>query len=349
LVHAEPIGDVEKDLQAQMGQGEHVSYRSVSGITGESTEVSGSLFVPKGNPPQGGWPVVSLGHGFTGINTECALSGKADFMGYYGAIAGFLAAGYAVAMTDYQGLGGPGLHPFLEPRTAGFNVIDAVRALRTQFPGVSARWVAFGNSQGGQATWAANEINHWYGDGLDLLGSVALAPAANVSAVAQLSYAEKLTPSQLAVMPAIIVGAQRSYPDVPITGLLHGDGASHSELLAGCGHDADVARSKLTAADVKPASANDAAALTQSLRKMALPMEPASAPMEVLTGGADELILPNWVSQSVERACKLGDTIRYRILDGVGHDEIGPDDKTIAWVADRFAGKPAEGNCTGAS
>jgi hypothetical protein len=34
----------------------------------------------------------------------------------------------AVAATDYQGLGAPGVHPYLDAKTAGFNVIDSVRA-----------------------------------------------------------------------------------------------------------------------------------------------------------------------------------------------------------------------------
>ena len=50
-----------------------------------------------------------------------------------------------------------GLHPYLDSRTAGLNIIDSVRALRAAFSDVSARWVALGGSQGGGAVWSADE------------------------------------------------------------------------------------------------------------------------------------------------------------------------------------------------
>ena len=65
--------------------------------------------------------------------------------------------------------------------TAAFNTIDAVRAMRDISATVSARWMAVGYSQGGQAVWAANELNSYYGNDLQLQGSVALAPAANLT------------------------------------------------------------------------------------------------------------------------------------------------------------------------
>jgi len=83
--------------------------------------------------------------------------------------------GYAIALTDYQGL-----HPYLEPRTAAFNVIDAVRALRSIFPDASWKWLAYGGSQGGQAAWAADKQNAFYGEQLLIVGAVALAAAANM-------------------------------------------------------------------------------------------------------------------------------------------------------------------------
>ena len=40
----------------------------------------------------------------------------------------FLDAGYVVAATDYEGLGTPGLHPFLVGESEGRSVLDAARA-----------------------------------------------------------------------------------------------------------------------------------------------------------------------------------------------------------------------------
>ena len=48
-------------------------------------------------------------------------------------VLGFVKSGYAVALPDYQGLGEDGVHPYTDAKTAGLNMIDAVRALRHTF------------------------------------------------------------------------------------------------------------------------------------------------------------------------------------------------------------------------
>ncbi|MGB6180839.1 MAG: hypothetical protein WBF79_06325, partial [Rhodococcus sp. (in: high G+C Gram-positive bacteria)] len=47
-----------------------VRYRSTSGADGSPTEVSGIVLVPRGDPPPGGWPVVSIGHATTGTDSR---------------------------------------------------------------------------------------------------------------------------------------------------------------------------------------------------------------------------------------------------------------------------------------
>ena len=140
-------------------------YRSVSADQRGSD--SGTFFIPKGQPPRGGWPVISFAHGTTGLTTHCGPSAYPDLEGYASSVTSFVDQGFAVAFTDYQGLGHAGIHPYLEPRTPAFNVIDAVRALRAQFPDYSTTWMALGGSQGGQASWAAAEHADDYGAGLD--------------------------------------------------------------------------------------------------------------------------------------------------------------------------------------
>ena len=181
-MHREPYDDAPlEDRDAVLGQAWRAVYTSVSGVDGGRREVSGAFFVPRGAPPENGWPVISLAHGTTGIGNDCGPSRQPDLMGYAPMVQWLLADKYAVALTDYEGLGESGSHPYLEPRTAAFNTIDAVRAMRAISPLVSARWMAVGYSQGGQAVWAADELNAYYGNDLQLQGSVALAPAANVT------------------------------------------------------------------------------------------------------------------------------------------------------------------------
>jgi hypothetical protein len=48
-------------------------YRSI-GVRGRPVAVSGTLTVPAGRPPRGGWPIVSYAHGTSGIADACAPS-----------------------------------------------------------------------------------------------------------------------------------------------------------------------------------------------------------------------------------------------------------------------------------
>ena len=41
---------------------------------GAKTAVSGTVSVPRGKPPKGGWPVISWAHGTTGVADTCAPS-----------------------------------------------------------------------------------------------------------------------------------------------------------------------------------------------------------------------------------------------------------------------------------
>ena len=105
-------------------------YRSTA-TNGAAIAVSGTVAIPKGTPPKGGWPVISWAHGTTGIADACAPSRRDAFGGYDHALLNrWLKAGYAVVRTDYEGLGTPGDHPYLIGVSEGRSVLDMVRAAR---------------------------------------------------------------------------------------------------------------------------------------------------------------------------------------------------------------------------
>ena len=70
--------------------------------------MSGTVAIPKGKAPKGGWPVVSWAHGTIGAADACAPS-KIAMPGAYDQklLNRWLKAGYAVVRTDYEGLGTP--------------------------------------------------------------------------------------------------------------------------------------------------------------------------------------------------------------------------------------------------
>ncbi|MGV0802781.1 lipase, partial [Mycolicibacterium elephantis] len=58
LSEATSLPTIDRRLRALASTAARIQYTSTSGITGGLTEVSGSVFAPKGQPPEGGWPIV---------------------------------------------------------------------------------------------------------------------------------------------------------------------------------------------------------------------------------------------------------------------------------------------------
>jgi alpha-beta hydrolase superfamily lysophospholipase len=330
-------------------------YRSISGITGAPTEVSGAVFTPPGNPPDGGWPVIGYGHGTVGVTSECGPTGDPRLFGDIKAVAIQLTLGYAVVFTDYAGLGKTSQtaplkqsHAYLEPKSAAFNLIDAVRAARVVVPQLSSRWVALGASQGGAAAWAAAEYDAGYGQGTDLLGAAAIVPTLDLSGLVQRAQDAKLTVEQLYLYPYIVTGLAAVDPAVHPDDYLHGTLRDNQNLLLSCGSDAAQRKEQLatalSAADATPSSASAADRLRRRLAAYALPQQPTKIPILAVYGGADDTVAPEWTEVAMGRACALGDTVLRARIEGQGHT-LDPGALLGQWVADRFAGVQAKGNC----
>jgi pimeloyl-ACP methyl ester carboxylesterase len=170
------------------GRSTRVLYRSVS-VAGRPIVVSGMVTVPRGTPPRGGWPLISYAHGTSGTADRCAPSrGPRDWGGLWvqnWLLHRYVLAGYAIAQTDYEGLGTAGVHPYLVGRSEGRSVIDMALAARAVDPAIGRRWVSMGHSQGGHAAlWAASLGPAW-APRLRLVGAVALAPATQVETIAE--------------------------------------------------------------------------------------------------------------------------------------------------------------------
>ena len=135
-----------------------MTYRSRSGIDDDNTHVIGSVFVPKGDPPEGGYPVVALAPETIGTAADCAASLSPNLLGSSADVAALLKAGYVVFVPDYQGLGKPSdgktvYHPVFGSRpqpvvrhhlTVGGG--ENMASLRPRYPGA-----ALGSFEGGQA------------------------------------------------------------------------------------------------------------------------------------------------------------------------------------------------------
>ncbi|OBF44817.1 hypothetical protein A5719_05430 [Mycolicibacterium peregrinum] len=333
------------ELVDAAGEVKRAVYRSTSGVTGRPVNVGGIFAVPRGAPPDGGWPLVSVGHATTGLDHGCGPSLRPDLMGYTSTLVGLLGTGFAVAMSDYEGLDDEGTHAYLEPYSAAYNLIDATRAATRLFSDVSSRWAAMGGSQGGQSAWAANEMDETYGDGLTMVGAMALAPAVNVVEMAELAYRGELTAEQQGVWPLVVVGVQRAGLLPSTAPYLRGAADPTQPGFLGCAEQDTWLRSGLDADAMRPDSVEATEAMERALQLMAMPQRSLGVPMAVINGTQDQVVLPSWVDYSVKLSCGLGGDIQHVELSQADHDQGYPDEDILNWLVARFAGEPTESNC----
>jgi len=80
----------------------------------------------------------------------------------------------------------------------------------------------------------------------------------------------------------------------------------------------------------------------------ALGVKPIWGPLLVLAGEADATVPIGDVRAIVAAACKSGGTVSFRSYPSLDHDptmeQSVPDQ--LAWIKDRFAGKPAGQTCS---
>ncbi len=184
LLRAEPMDAYLIPGVRLRARAQRILYRS-TGAVGEPTAVSGTLLLPEGRRRRGATPLVSFAVGTHGIGDHAApsrllASGReweASLMGHV------LARGFAVVVTDYQGLGTPGDHAYMVGRALGNNVLDALRAAINAAPEELTRDAPcgiVGYSEGGAAAGWAAQLHPRYAPELALVGVAAGAAAADM-------------------------------------------------------------------------------------------------------------------------------------------------------------------------
>jgi alpha-beta hydrolase superfamily lysophospholipase len=309
-----------------------VLYTSIT-PQGKRVAVSGSVSVPKGRPPEGGWPVISYAHGTTGTADVCAPSRNrkgdpaAGYISYIDPeLNDWLKAGYAVVRSDFQGLGTPGPHAYLIGKAEGRGVLDIVRAARTLDPGIGKRFLISGHSQGGHAAlFAAGEAKSYVPD-LALRGTVAYAPASHLKEQAELLPA-LTAPSGLTALAALIVqGATTAStaaapidPDLLLSDQVLGYYPLVNQLclsqLSTPNRLAGIAPSTM----IRPMA--DTAALFSLLEKQNPAVE-TKAPVLIAQGDADTTVFKLFTDPLVSELSNLGDKVTYKVYPGVDHGGV---------------------------
>ncbi|WP_228484511.1 lipase family protein [Microbacterium cremeum] len=295
---------------------------------GQPAVASALVIVPDERPP-GARPVIAWNHGTTGVARGCAPSLR-DASATRWAIPALdeaIERGWIVVASDYSGQGAPGVFPYLIGRGEARSSLDAILAAQ-EVDGfsLSARTVVWGHSQGGHAALWMSQIAEDYAPELNILGTAALAPAAD-----PLALAEELTAGDASALLSILISwvlvpYADTYDDVDLSRYIAPGGeAIVREMTQRCPTEPGVIVSVATAlgvAEDRPLYVGDltAGALGRRLADN-VPSGPWEHPLLIAWGDEDEVIPPHLQQEYVDRLCAQGERVRF--LQYRGYDHLG--------------------------
>jgi pimeloyl-ACP methyl ester carboxylesterase len=349
VVSSEPM-TLANNLDA-VATGKRITYTSTD-PSGTSIVVSGAVLSPRPHiaqsHPQNASRVVAWAHGTMGLADQCAPS-RTDhldlpgFDDYSATVASYVSQGWTVTATDYPGLGTPGLHPYVVGDSQGRSVVDSVRAARKLDPGLSDKWVVSGHSQGGQAALFASELAGTYGKGLQLRGTVALAPASNLDLVVQ----------------GLVGTPLQGYLVMAIYGLSAVDASVHPEevlaqpaldrisaLETGCFAEIHAAFADLTADELLVGGQ-----LSDGLVAKFAESNPGRAagnsPVLLVQGVNDDTIPVDLTQYLHSQLCAFDQEVQLTEYPGVGHVDVlaASQNDVIDYFTARLARESAPSNC----
>jgi len=335
---------------ADAGENLLVLYHSQT-LAGQDTAVSGTVSIPRGQPPPGGWPVLSWAHGTTGVADICAPS--RDAPGHpchvYTQLADamldlWVKRGWAVVKTDYEGLGTPGPHPYLAGASAARGTIDIVTAARHLHPGIGRRWAVMGHNQGGHAALFTASLAPARAPDLDLTGAVAIAPASGTHDIIARLQNCRAPAAGLGFLALTLIGAAAADRALRLDQMLTRRALRLLAIAQTVGIDdllgpglwpssvpADLFR---PGADLGPLlavlAANDPAALR--LRTPAL----------IVQGSNDPITDPGRTDRITRSLSANGAALDYHMYPGTGHFDViaAAHTQNAQWIDARLAGMP---------
>ena len=322
-----------------------VLYRSLD-PKGKPIAVSGTIDLPKGKAPKGGFKSISWAHGTTGAADICAPSRNAagnpadGYISYATAsYDAWVKAGYAVLRTDYEGLGTPGPHPYLIGASEGRGVVEIMLAAHQLYPKLSKDYLIGGHSQGGQASLFAASLAPKLAPKLNLKGVFSYAPASHLweqgQAIGSLGAGYEGL-SGVAIM--ILYSAAREAGVNPSTLLT-------PEISAKLGLIEEVCSAQLAAAlgTVQPKDLLKPGVTTASVDAALKAMNPnvkIKVPVLILQGLDDSTVFPAFTQALVNELKTSGGKVTYNTFAGLSHSGVVTDaavkNAVLAWIKARL-------------
>lgn len=345
LIAAEPVVNAPAGMQAW-----RIRYWTSDG-SGRPREVTGMVVAPGEAIPARPRAVIAWTHGTWGISSRCAPSLSANFWDVTPALDA-VARGNVVVAPDYPGLGSGGMHPFLVGLDTARSVIDGVRAAR-QIAGAAAgaRYVVWGESQGGHAALWTAQSSRSYAPDLELVGAAAAAPPTNLIENLRRSPNRAVR----TFFTAYIGRSWSSHYGAPlgtfggpqtrqiITRLADNNCIElHSKPKLGTILGIMTLQGRLKTVDL--GRVQPWAGLAQ---RNSPTIGRIGVPLLIAQNAKDDLVAPAVTAAHVRGLCRSGNRVRRIAIKGEGHATSAKDSAatTLAWIADRFAGRPAPNDC----
>lgn len=319
--------------------------------TGEPVASGAMVFLPTSPAPNGGRPVVAWAHGTVGMGNSCAPSRSTNPLSDTNNwLEPMLARGWVVVATDYAGLGTPGDELYLVAEAEARDVVNSVRAVRN-LPQADAgsRYAVWGHSQGGHSSLWTGHLGERLAPELSLVGVAAAAPAAELVEIMGAQWSGLVG---WAIGPEVMV----SWPVMddalnPPAIMTPGGAAAYERLAQECTSSKVLALKLVARAYEGKQFFNENPITSPAWRSYAQDQTPdplpASMPVFIAQGTADEVVLPWPNARLAEQWCKAGSALSMLWLGGVNHNSAaeagGP--AALWWIADRFADRPAPRTC----
>lgn len=168
---------------------------NMENVQGRTAKATALVMFPKVAQPTDGYRVVVWEHGTVGVGDSCAPSNNVIHPRFKILADSLLAAGYVVIAPDYEGLGTPGIHPYLNLSSAAKSALSAVQAAKDHYgKQLNGAWMSAGQSQGGHASLGTAEYAN---NDATYKGAVAGAPASSLGKII------------LEVAPAALAGIEK--------------------------------------------------------------------------------------------------------------------------------------------
>ncbi len=335
------IAQQQVDVDGVDGTVWRVMYHSRS-IAGDDIAVTGLVIVPDGPAPADGWPVVTWAHGTVGVADICAPS--VDVASIAPLANPLLDAGYLITATDYEGMGTPGIHPYIAGESEGRGVLDIVLAARIMDVDASDRFLVWGHSQGGHAAMFAGHMAAEVVPDLTLVGVVAGAPPSQLLLI---NAALQSSPYKYYIAMAA-VGLNAAYGDqrAPLDQVLTPEGLDFLDTVeTTCAAGLRTAAAGIDFSAVQKADPATIPTWNELLRENdpGTFTAPIPVPLLIIQGGADEQIPVASTQLLFGQLCAIGQVEQRWVYPDQSHAGVVAVslDDMLAWIGNRFAGDPA--------